>query len=427
MSIEAKPLAAASIGQVHRAVLRTPEGNVDVVVKVQRPGVGTTVARDLEILHVLAAALERAIPETRIYSPVGLVSSSTRRSRASSNFMIEADNATALRCNFAGTHYVRFPKVYRQASAKQVLTLEFFHGKKIDAAAARATSGPVIAKTAVGVVIKMIFEDGFFHADPHPGQHPHPRRRPRSRSSASSTSGWSAASRPSCATARRPDWSPLSARTATPSPTRSTHRPPTKKVDMRAYRGEVVDARREVPRSSPLKEMTSGDDPGPRPGGAQVRHRDPDRLHARRQGADDDRGDRQELDPDLDVFGEATPRTSSSSSRRATPRSASGNELLARHRAALARRLRHADAGARGARRPPPRTPRARPPTGAPEGADRLGQSLFAGLVVAAFVVAGTWLLATGTERIAGAALIAFGVMVMVGHAAMRMLGWFRK
>src|SRR6185437_312223 len=68
-----KPLAAASIGQVHRAVLRHAEGAKEVVVKVQRPGVRSTVARDVEILHALAALVERTIPESRIYSPIGLV------------------------------------------------------------------------------------------------------------------------------------------------------------------------------------------------------------------------------------------------------------------------------------------------------------------------------------------------------------------
>jgi ubiquinone biosynthesis protein len=168
-SIDETPLASASIGQVHRAVLATPEGKVDVVVKVQRPGVADTVARDLEILHLLAAALERAVPETRIYSPVALVQQFDQSITSELNFVIEADNADRFARNFAGHPRVRFPTVYRRACAKQVLTEELFHGKKIDQAVADGASGPGLAREAVGVVVKMIFEDGFFHADPHPG------------------------------------------------------------------------------------------------------------------------------------------------------------------------------------------------------------------------------------------------------------------
>src|SRR3984957_12732992 len=90
---EEKPLATASIGQVHRAVLATPEGEQEVVVKVQRPGVATTVQRDLELLHVMAAAIERAIPDSRIYSPVGLVQQFDRSITTELNFTTEADNA----------------------------------------------------------------------------------------------------------------------------------------------------------------------------------------------------------------------------------------------------------------------------------------------------------------------------------------------
>ena len=172
ISFDPKPLAAASIGQVHRAVLATPDGEQQVVVKVQRPNVGEIVVRDLELLHLMAAAIERAIPETRIYSPIGLVQQFDRSITAELNFMIEGENGERFAKNFEGSKLegiVRFPKVYKQASSKHVLALEFFDGKKVDKAVEAGVDGKVVAKNAVGVVIKMIFEDGFFHADPHPG------------------------------------------------------------------------------------------------------------------------------------------------------------------------------------------------------------------------------------------------------------------
>jgi ubiquinone biosynthesis protein len=169
VSFSDTPLATASIGQVHRAVLRTEDGDQEVVVKVQRPGVGATVVRDLELLHMLAAAIERAIPESKIYSPVGLVQQFDRSITSELNFAVEAENGERLTKNFEGNETVRFAKVYRQASSKQVLTQEFFAGKKIDRAMREGANGSLIAKRSVGIVIKMIFEDGFFHADPHPG------------------------------------------------------------------------------------------------------------------------------------------------------------------------------------------------------------------------------------------------------------------
>lgn len=169
VSFDPAPLAAASVAQVHRAVLRTEEGDRQVVVKVQRPGIAETIASDLDILHSLAALLERTIPETRIYSPVGLVQQFDRAITNELDFTIEADNAQRFRENFRGEDSVVFPTVYRQASSKHAICLEFLDGRKIPDAVHHGHSGHTLARRAVAIIIKQIFEDGFFHADPHPG------------------------------------------------------------------------------------------------------------------------------------------------------------------------------------------------------------------------------------------------------------------
>jgi len=171
-SFEEAPLATASIGQVHRATLQTEDGPRAVVVKVQRGNVGAVIQRDLELLHVMAAAVERALPEARVYTPVALVAQFDRSITAELDFSIEAENAERFAKNFEGSReaaFARFPRVYRKASSKRVLTLEFFDGVKIDRAVAAGVNGKDLVKRAVGVIAKMAFEDGFFHADPHPG------------------------------------------------------------------------------------------------------------------------------------------------------------------------------------------------------------------------------------------------------------------
>jgi ubiquinone biosynthesis protein len=163
------PLAAASIAQVHRAKLKTEEGLVDVVVKVQRPGISDTISSDLDILRTFAVLLERAMPETRIYSPAGLVHQFELAITAELDFATEAENALRFAQNFQGYRNVRFPFVHRRATSKHVITLEYLDGKKVFDAVAAGHSGKKLARLAFDIVVKQIFDDGFFHADPHPG------------------------------------------------------------------------------------------------------------------------------------------------------------------------------------------------------------------------------------------------------------------
>lgn len=168
-SFDEAPLAAGSIAQVHRARIRTPAGAHDVVVKVQRPGIARTIASDVDLLHTLAGLIERAIPESRIYSPVGLVQQFDRAVNNELDFTLEAENAVLFAQNFEQSPEVKFPRVYREASTKQILTLEYLDGVKVYEAVQGGFSGRALSRIALRVMVKQIFEDGFFHADPHPG------------------------------------------------------------------------------------------------------------------------------------------------------------------------------------------------------------------------------------------------------------------
>jgi ubiquinone biosynthesis protein len=178
-----EPLAAASIGQVHRARLRAewdepelgpdgaplPQQERDVVVKVQRPGVRAVIERDMELLAMLAQIIERTIEEARTYDPVGLVRQFDKSITAELDFTQEAHNGERFRRDFAGSPLVRFPRSYRAGSTSRVLTLEFLEGYKLRAALAAGFPGPVLARNSVAIIIEMAFVHGFFHADPHPG------------------------------------------------------------------------------------------------------------------------------------------------------------------------------------------------------------------------------------------------------------------
>jgi ubiquinone biosynthesis protein len=423
-----KPLAAASIGQVHRAVLRTAEGPRDVVVKVQRPGVRSTVARDVEILHTLAAVVERTIPESRIYSPIGLVDQFDRAITSELDFMQEAEHAIRFARNFEGHASVRFPKVYKEASSKQVLTLEFLPGKKVyDAIRVDGFAGPTIAKTSVGVIIKMIFEDGFFHADPHPGNilisgtpeapvfglvdlgmvgRLSPEMRDRTVDMM-------------IAAVRQDYVGVADALYAIGTPT--------KKVDMRAYRAEVSQLAEKY-LGKPLKEIDLAAMIQDLVYGANKYAIEipPDFLLVGKALMTME-GVGKEIDPELDVFGEMRPYFFDIVRKRYSPERI-GNELwrgmerLSGAAYDMPQQMREILDDLRLGRLTLQTTNPA-----LPAAIDRLGRSLFGGLAVSAFVVSGAWLLAADRIPALGVTLIVIGVLLMIGHAFFDVIRRFRQ
>jgi len=143
--------------------------HADVVIKVQRPDIAATIEQDADLLYLLAHGLERSFPELAVYTPVRLAQEFDRTMRAELDYVQEADNADRFRDNFKDAVEVRFPMVYRQASTHRVLTLEYLPGLNIFEAVRRGASGEFIARRAIKIIVEMIFEHGFFHADPHPG------------------------------------------------------------------------------------------------------------------------------------------------------------------------------------------------------------------------------------------------------------------
>lgn len=164
------PLASASIAQVHRAKLKLADGQLrDVVVKIQRPKIRTIIERDIELLYILARAIERSIPESRIYSPVGLVSEFDRAMTTELDFSREADHAQRFLQSFSDDPTAKFPEIFREVSSRKVLTMEHLDGQRLTEALEAGFEGERLAKTTLAILFKQIFEHGFFHGDPHPG------------------------------------------------------------------------------------------------------------------------------------------------------------------------------------------------------------------------------------------------------------------
>jgi ubiquinone biosynthesis protein len=168
-TFEPIPIAAASLAQVHAATL--PDAT-PAVVKVQRPNIQKTIETDLEILFDLARLLQERTPLGEIYDLPEITEEFAATLRAELNFYREGGNADRFRANFSDETYLHVPHVYWDFTTRRVLVLERISGIKIDAIEALDAAGydrHRIAVHAARMIIKEILEDGFFHADPHPG------------------------------------------------------------------------------------------------------------------------------------------------------------------------------------------------------------------------------------------------------------------
>ncbi len=166
-----EPIATASIAQVHRALLRDGDALRDVVVKVQRPGIQQRMLADLSLLRWLSFVLEGTIEEVSAYSPSSIVDQFEAALREELDFTHELANLERARANFAGRpDLLVVPEPFPAASSGRVLTMERLEGKKITLAAADpGCDREALVGRVIDATYKQVFEDGFFHGDPHPG------------------------------------------------------------------------------------------------------------------------------------------------------------------------------------------------------------------------------------------------------------------
>ncbi|MFN2531199.1 MAG: ABC1 kinase family protein [Pyrinomonadaceae bacterium] len=168
--IDSEPIASASLGQVYRARLHSGE---EVAVKVQRPNLHAIISFDIAILHRLVKLTNRFLPSANENADwEGMLHEFHATIFDETDYIKEGRNADRFRYNFRTWRAVRVPKIYWSHTSRRVLTLEFIRGTKvvdIEALRARRISAVKVNRLLVRTYLKQLLEDGFFHADPHPG------------------------------------------------------------------------------------------------------------------------------------------------------------------------------------------------------------------------------------------------------------------
>src|SRR6266851_4528703 len=168
--IDSEPIASASLGQVYRARLASGE---EVAVKVQRPNLETIISFDIAILYRLVKLTNRFLPKANENADwEGMLREFHTTIFEEMDYVKEGRNADRFRYNFRTWRAIRVPKIYWSHTSRKVLTLEFIRGTKVvdlEGLRARRISAVKVNRLLVRTYLKQLLEDGFFHADPHPG------------------------------------------------------------------------------------------------------------------------------------------------------------------------------------------------------------------------------------------------------------------
>lgn len=163
-----KSFASASVSQVYKAKI----GKQVVAVKVQRPNIQEKIENDIEIMYKIIEILEEHIPEIRDYHFKGVVHEFEKWTLKELNFEIEAYYAQKIAENFKGSKILKVPKIYKDYTTSKVLTMEFLDGiplHNIEELKKKKVNIRRIIRNGYYIALKQVFIDGFFHADPHPG------------------------------------------------------------------------------------------------------------------------------------------------------------------------------------------------------------------------------------------------------------------